>query len=149
MPWVRVRGLAEHLAPQYRSWRLGATMFTAFGLLALVIAGLGLYGVTAYSVGQRTQEIGVRVALGAQADAVVRLMMRQGIGATATGLLLGGAGAWFLGRAVKALLFGVGPADPLVFGMVAAALLGVATVAAWLPARRAALVDPMVALREE
>ena len=149
IPFVRARGLAEHLAPEYRSWRLGATMFTAFGLLALVIAGLGLYGVTAYSVGQRTQEIGVRVALGAQADAVVRLMMRQGVGAAAAGLVLGGAGAWLLGRAVRALLFGVAPTDPLVFGAVAAVLLAVATLAAWLPARRAALVDPMVALREE
>ncbi len=149
LPYVRVRALAEHIAPQYRSWRLGATMFTAFGLLALVIAGLGLYGVTAYSVGQRTQEIGVRVALGAQADAVVRLMMRQGLGATMLGLVLGAAGAVVLGRAVRALLYGVSPGDPAVFAAVAAVLLGVATVAAWLPARRAALVDPMVALREE
>jgi predicted permease len=149
IPWVRARSLAEHLAPQYRSWRLGATMFTAFGCLALVIAGLGLYGVTAYSVGQRTQEIGVRVALGAQAETVVRLMMRQGLLSTVAGLVLGGGGAWLLGRAVRSLLFGVGPADPLVYGVVASVLLAVAAAAAWLPARRAATVDPMVALRAE
>jgi predicted permease len=149
IPYIRARGLAEHLAPEYRSWRLGATMFTAFGFLALVIAGLGLYGLTAYTVGQRTQEIGVRVALGAQAEAVVRLMMRQGLFATAAGLLFGGLGALLLGRAVRALLYGVTPTDPAVFGLVTAVLLAVAALAAWLPARRAAAVDPMVALRAE
>jgi len=149
LPYIRARSLAEHLAPAYRSWRLGATMFTAFGCLALVIAGLGLYGVTAYSVGQRTQEIGVRVALGAQAETVVRLMMRQGLASTVAGLFLGGAGAWLLGRAVRSLLFGVSPTDPAVYALVAALLLVVAAAAAWFPARRAAAVDPMVALRAE
>jgi len=149
LPYIRARSLAEHLAPQYRSWRLGATMFTAFGFLALVIAGLGLYGVTAYTVGQRTQEIGVRVALGAQADAVVRLMMRHGLRSTVAGLVLGAGGAWLLGRAVRALLYGVSPTDPGIYGAVTAVLLAVAALAAWLPARRAASVDPMVALRAE
>ncbi len=149
IPYIRARSLVEHLAPQYRSWRLGATMFTAFGFLALVIAGLGLYGVTAYTVGQRTQEIGVRVALGAQAEAVVRLMMRQGLLSTVAGLVLGGAGALLLGRAVRSLLYGVTPTDPTVYGLVTAILLAVAALAAWLPARRAAAVDPMVALRAE
>lgn len=149
LPWVRARSLAEHLAPAYRSWRLGATMFTAFGVLALVIAGLGLYGVTAYNVGQRTQEIGVRVALGAQAETVVRLMMRQGLLSTVAGLVLGGGGALLLGRAVRALLYGVAPTDPAVYLAVAVVLLAVAALAAWLPARRAATVDAMVALRAE
>jgi putative ABC transport system permease protein len=149
LPYVSVRSLAEAVAPQWRSWRLGATMFTAFGLLALVIAALGLYAVTSYGVGQRTQEIGVRIALGAQRAQVIRLVVAQSVRAAAIGAAIGLGAALVLGRAVAALLFDVKPADALsVLGAVAT-LLAVAAVAAWVPARRAAQIDPMEALRHE
>ena len=149
LPYVRVHSLAERIAPQWRSWRLGATMLTAFGLLALVIAALGLYGVTAYGVTQRTQEIGVRIALGAGRRTVVGLAVAQAVRAAAVGALIGMALALALGRAVSSLLFGVKPADPAsVLGAVAV-LLAVAALAAYLPARRAAQIDPMEALRCE
>jgi len=149
LPYVRVETLDESVAPLQRSWRMGATMFTAFGLLALAIAAVGVFGVTAYTVSQRTREIGVRIALGAQPRSVVRLVLRQGIRAAVAGAAVGLLGALALGRAVASLLYGVAPADPLVLGAVTAALLTVATLAAWLPARRAARVDPIIALQAE
>ena len=149
LPYVRVQTLAERIAPQWRSWQLGATMLTLFGLLALVIASLGLYGVTAYGVAQRTQEIGVRIALGAGRRDVVGLAVAQALRATAIGAAIGMLLAFALGRAVAALLFGIKPLDPLsVLGGVAV-LVAVAAAAAWLPARRAAGIDPMQALRTE
>jgi len=149
LPYVRVESLEESVAPQQRSWRLGATMFSAFGLLALAIAAVGIFGVTAYTVGQRTREIGVRMALGAQPRSVVRLVLRQSVRAAVAGAAVGLLGALALGRAVASLLYGVAPADPLVLGAVTAALLAVALLAAWLPARRAARVDPIIALQAE
>jgi len=149
LPYVRVQTLAERIAPQWRSWRLGAAMLTAFGLLALVIASLGLYGVTAYGVTQRTQEIGVRIALGAKGTDVIRLSVSQAVRATAIGGVIGMAGAFALGRAVSSLLFGVKPADPAAVLGGIAVLLAVAVLAAYIPARRAARIDPMEALRYE
>jgi len=149
LPYVRVESLEESVAPLQRSWRMGATMFSAFGLLALAIAAVGVFGVTAYTVSQRTREIGVRIALGAQPGGVVRLVLRQGIRAAVAGAAAGLLGALALGRAVASLLYGVSPADPLVLGSVTAALLVVAVLAAWLPARRAARVDPIIALQSE
>jgi predicted permease len=149
LPYVRVQTLTERIAPQWRSWRLGATMLTAFGLLALVIASLGLYGVTAYGVAQRTQEIGVRIALGASRRDVVGLAVAQALRATGIGALVGVLLALALGRAVSSLLFGIRPADPAsVLGAIVV-LLAVAALAAYVPARRAAAVDPMEALRYE
>ena len=149
LPYVRVRTLAEAIAPQWRSWQLGATMFTAFGLLALAIAALGLYAVTSYGVAQRTQEIGVRIALGAGRGNVVRLVVAQAVRATAIGAVIGMAVALGLGRAVVALLFDVKPADGISVAGAVVILLAVAAVAAWVPARRAAGIDPMQALRTE
>jgi ABC-type antimicrobial peptide transport system permease subunit len=124
-------------------------MFTAFGLLALVIAALGLYAVTAYGVGQRTQEIGVRMALGAQRRDVVRLAVSQALRATAIGAGAGLLAAMTLSRAVRALLFRVEPVDPVALMASIGVLLVVALAAAFVPARRAAQVDPMAALRCE
>ncbi|HTT67553.1 MAG TPA: ADOP family duplicated permease [Gemmatimonadales bacterium] len=149
LPYVQVQTLADRIAPQWRSWQLGATMLSLFGLLALVIASLGLYGVTAYGVAQRTQEIGVRIALGAGRRDVVGLAVTQAVRATAVGAAIGMLLAFALGRAVAALLFGVKPLDPLSILGGVAVLLTVAAVAAYLPARRAAGIDPMQALRTE
>jgi ABC-type antimicrobial peptide transport system permease subunit len=149
LAYVHVETLADRIAPLWRSWQLGAAMLTAFGLLALVIAALGLYAVTAYGVTQRTQEIGVRMALGAQRGEVVRLAVGQALRATAAGAGAGLLAALVLSRAVRALLFQVQPADPVTLVASIGLLLVVAAAAAFVPARRAARVDPMEALRYE
>jgi predicted permease len=149
LPYVRLEPLEDAVAPQLRSWRMGATMFTAFGLLALLIAAMGLYGVTSYSVSQRTQEIGVRIALGARASSVLGMVVGQGVRAAAIGSAAGILGALALGRAIAALLYGVKPTDPLVLLGVVAILLAVAAAASFVPALRASRVDPMEALRYE
>jgi putative ABC transport system permease protein len=149
LPYVLAQSLTERIAPQWRSWRLGATMLTLFGLLALVIASLGLYGVTAYGVTQRTQEIGVRLALGAGRRDVVGLAVAQAVRVTAIGAAIGLGLSLALGRAVASLLFGVQPMDPFSILGGVAVLVAVAAVAAYVPARRAAAVDPMQALRTE
>ncbi len=149
LPYAQVQSLADRIAPDYRSWRLGATAFTAFGALALVIAAMGIFAVISYSVSRRTQEIGVRMALGAQAAQVARMVVAQGLAAAMVGVALGAGVAWALGRGIRALLYEVSPADPLVFGTTALMLVAVAALAAWLPARRAAQIDPMAALRSE
>jgi putative ABC transport system permease protein len=147
--YVTVTPLSDVLGRQTQSWRLGATLFTIFGALALLLAAVGLYSVIAYSVAQRTHELGVRVALGAEVRDLVRLVLRQGVGLARIGVLLGGGIAFVVSRWVKPLLFDVSPHDPVVFGGVAAVLLGVAAVASLIPARRAGRVDPMQALRSE
>ena len=149
LPFVSVRSMLDAVQPGWRSWQLGATMLSVFGALALVIASLGLYGVTAYGVTQRTREIGVRLALGAQGEDVVRLAVTQAVRATAIGGAIGLVAALGLGRAVASLLFGVTPLDPLSLTGGIVLLLAVAALASWLPARRAARVDPMEALRTE
>jgi len=149
LPHVQVRSFEEIVTPQFRSWRLGATLFSAFGLLALAIAAIGLYGVMAYSVSQRTQEIGVRMALGARGGQVLRMVVWQAVRTALAGAVLGALGAWALGRGVASLLYGVSPGDPLAFAAATLLLVAVALLASYLPARRAAGVDPAVALRSE
>jgi ABC-type antimicrobial peptide transport system permease subunit len=121
----------------------------AFAALALVLAAIGLYGVISYSVAQRTQEIGVRVALGASRKQVVRMIMGQGLRFAAMGLAVGQLMAMILNRALKGLLVGVSTTDPPTLVVTAAVLLIVAALACYVPARRAERVDPMVALRFE
>jgi putative ABC transport system permease protein len=135
--------------PQMRSWRFAATMFAAFGGLALALAGIGLYSVIAYSVAQRRQEIGVRIALGAPRGRIVRLVVGSGMRVVVTGVVLGGALALWAGRWVAALLFHESAADPAVYIVVAAVLAGVALVATALPALAASRVDPNLALRAD
>ena len=146
---VQARSFGEILEPQQRPWRLGATMFSAFGLLALLIAAIGLYGVIAYQVGQRSHEIGVRMALGARAGDLTRMVVGEGVRLTTIGLVIGGAAALLGGRWVAPLLFGVSPFDPLVYAAVIATLFMIAVAACIVPAWRAARVDPSTALRAE
>ncbi|HEX5435896.1 MAG TPA: FtsX-like permease family protein [Gemmatimonadaceae bacterium] len=146
---VRVTLLEAEIAPQLRPWRLGTMMFGAFGLLALVVAGVGLYSVVSYSVAQRTHEIGVRVALGARARDVVQLVLGHSVRVTLIGVGVGCVVAVAAGTLIASLLYDTSVHDPLVFGAVAAVLLAVAVLASVIPARRATRVDPMDALRAE
>ena len=147
--FAEVEPLAANIEPEVRPWRLGATMFTIFGALALVLAGLGLSSVIAYDVAQRVREMGIRIALGARAGDILRLVVGQGIRMAALGVALGAAIALAAGRWVGDLLFDTSPTDPLVLGAVVAVLLTVAAAACLLPARRATRVPPDVALRSE
>jgi ABC-type antimicrobial peptide transport system permease subunit len=132
-----------------RSWRLGATMFVVFGGLALVLAAIGLYGVISYNVTQRTRELGVRRALGAQSGDVVGLVVRQGVVLGGAGVAIGAAVTYAASGQIAPLLFDVSPRDPTVYALVAGAMLVVAVAASVIPARRAARVDPNVALRSD
>jgi putative ABC transport system permease protein len=145
----RLETVDERMAEMLAGPRFTMTLFVAFAGLALLLATIGLYGVISYSVGQRTREIGVRIALGADASAVVGLVVRQGLGLTMAGVIVGLAGAAVGSRAMESMLFEVDRLDPLTFGGVALLLLLVTLLASYLPARRAALVDPVVALRSE
>ena len=149
LPYVRVAPFQEQISPQTRSWRLGATMFGAFGTLALILAAVGLYGVLAYDVSQRMHEMGVRVALGAQSRDVSRLVVWEGLRVVAVGSALGFAITMLAGRFVAPLLFQTSPREPAVFGVVGLVVLVVALVATSVPAWRAGRVDPVVALRAE
>jgi putative ABC transport system permease protein len=135
--------------PTRRAWKFGATMFVAFGGLALVLAAIGLYSLIAYDVAQRTQELGVRLALGASVSDVMRLVMSSGVRLVAVGVVLGAGLALWGSRWMEGLMFRQSPRDPLVFGAVALVLLIVALLASSGPALRAARVDPNVALRGE
>jgi len=128
--------------------RLLLALNGTFAGLALVLASLGLYGVISYSARQRTREIGVRVALGANDRDVLRLILGQGMILAAIGIVLGLAASVALTRVVNSYLVGISSTDPVTFAGVAAVLVGVAAVASYLPARRASLVDPTRALRE-
>jgi putative ABC transport system permease protein len=147
--YVVVTPFADVIGGEMKSWALGATMFVVFGVLALTLAAIGLYSVIAYNVVQRTHEMGVRIALGAQLGDVVRLVVAQGLRHGVGGIVIGGAIALSAARWFKPLLFDESPRDPLVYGIVTAVLLAVAVTASWIPARRAARVDPNVALRSE
>jgi MacB-like periplasmic core domain len=129
--------------------RFRATLLGVFAALALILAIVGLFGVLSHIVIQRTHEIGVRMALGAQRSSVLAMILRQGLQLTAGGIVLGLAAAWMLGRYLVNLLYGVRPVEPLLLAGVSLLLLAAALAAVYLPARRAAQVDPMVALKYE
>jgi putative ABC transport system permease protein len=147
--YITITPFSEIVGSQTRSWHLGATMFVAFGGLALVLAAIGLYSVIAYNVAQRTHELGVRRALGAQASDVIRLVVVDGLRLAAVGVAVGIAIALWAGKFVKPLLFNVSPTDPWVFVLVAVTLIVVALAASWIPALRASRVDANVALRTD
>lgn len=141
--------MQEHLGLSQYPSKITGVLVGGFGVLALVLAMVGVYGVMAYSVSQRTHEFGVRTALGAERSQLVRLAMRRGLAMTLAGTAVGLAGAAALTRYLETLLHGVDPLDPAIFAGVAAALLLVALLACYLPARWAARVDPVVALKYE
>jgi ABC-type antimicrobial peptide transport system permease subunit len=147
--YVTVVPLRELVDPNLRAWQFGATMFVAFGALALVLAAIGLYSMIAYGVAQRTRELGVRMALGASAGHVVRLIVRGALRLVVAGVVIGGVVALWAAPRMEALMFQASPRDPVVFGAVAVVLLAVAAVASLAPAVRAMRLDPNVALRTD
>jgi predicted permease len=149
LPLYWVRSLEEQYHLDTWFFRAFGTLFMAFGFTALALAVVGFYGVMSFSVGQRTREIGVRMALGAQARSVVRLVLRQGGAQLAVGVLLGLGFAAVLARGLGTMLFGVAPWDPAVFAVVVATLSLSGLAACLIPARRATRVDPIDALRYE
>jgi predicted permease len=149
VPVFSVRPMAKLLAQQTARGRFGSAVLSAFGLSALVLAAVGLYGVLAFIVSLRRREIGIRLALGATSGRVLEGVIGQGTTLAALGLVVGTAVAFFSTRVIESQLFGVGARDPVVFAVSAVALLLVAALASWVPARRASRVDPQIALRAE
>jgi ABC-type antimicrobial peptide transport system permease subunit len=129
--------------------RVGAAMVGLFGLLGLLLAVVGWYGVISHSVSQRTREIGIRMALGAQRGDVLRMVLKQGMILTLTGIVTGLSAAFAITRLMRGMLYEVSPTDPMVLVAVTVLLVIVALVACWVPARRAIKVDPVLSLREE
>jgi predicted permease len=148
-PLLEVRTMESRVADSTSSMRFRALLLALFAAMALALAVMGTYGVISYAVSQRTKEIGVRVALGATRGDVVRLIVGQGVLVAAVGAAFGLLGAFGATRVLGSLLYGVGTADPLTFAAMIAVLVGAVLVASWIPARRAARIDPTEALRSE
>ena len=147
--FVDAVALSDYVAPQMRSWRLGASMFTAFGVLALIVAGWGLYSVLAFDVTLRRRELGIRSALGAGTERLVGLVLKRALVLVAVGVAVGVTASWGAAPLVQPLLFRVRAADPTVYGLVALTLLAVAALAGSVPAWRATRVDPREALQAD
>lgn len=146
---VRVHPLADNFARELHPWRVATALFVVAGALSIVVAMIGIYGTVAYSMSQRTREIGVRVALGAAAGGVIRLVVREGVGLVAIGVGVGIGLTLALGRLIDSMLYHTSPHDPLVLATVSVTLLLVAALACVIPAWRALRVDPVVALRAD
>jgi putative ABC transport system permease protein len=149
LPMIELRPMSDVIASGVQQRRVTAIVLAAFALNALLLAGVGLYGVISYSVAQRTQELGIRAALGAQRRHLVRLVLSQSVAFTAAGVLLGAAGSLAAGRLVASQLFAVRQSDPLVFATVALILAAVAVAASAIPTLRATRADPLEALRAD
>jgi predicted permease len=149
LPLFEMKTLTDHLKLALFPARVAATVLGAFGLLTLLLSAIGIYGITSYAVAQRTHEIGIRMALGAQLSDVLKLVLNHGLKLTMIGAAIGLVGAYLATRAITSVLYGVSPNDPLTFGVVSVLLIGVALLACYIPARRATRVDPLVALRNE
>jgi len=149
LPVDRISTLEERLRASFAPQRSATTLLTIFGVLALTLASVGLYGVLAYSVGQRQQEIGIRMALGANTSQILKLIIGQGATLMIIGVVCGLLIAFIATRAITSMLFGISAADPTVYFTVSLILIGTAFVACYIPARHATKVDPLVALRYE
>ena len=149
MPMANVRTMEQTVAQSVAPDRFRTALFASFGAVGLLLAALGIYGVMSFVVAQRTHEIGLRMALGAERGQVVWQVLKEGMLAAFAGIVIGFGGAYFVGRAMQGMWFGVGAVDPIAFSAVAAVLLLSALVACVVPARRAASVDPLIALRQE
>jgi len=149
VPVTQIQTMEQIISDSITAPRTTTWLFTAFSAMALLLGAIGIYSLVSYSVSARTREIGIRMALGAERGQVVRQVLREGVGLAAIGIALGTASALGATRLLKTLLYGVKPADPGTYGFVATLLVVVAIAAAYLPARRAASVDPMAALRYE
>jgi predicted permease len=149
LPTFAVRTMNEAVSASLGQQRLAATLVGGFSILALFLATLGLYGVLAYSVTQRTREIGIRIALGSPRANILRLVLRQGMMMVGIGIVLGLTLAMGCGPLFQHFVYGIAPRDPLTILGATAVLTGIALLACWIPARRAIGVDPMVALRHE
>ena len=149
MPVYSIKALDEHVFATLTPQRLLAALIGGFGVLALVLTGIGLYGLLSYTVAERTPEIGIRMMLGATKTEIVRLFLSEGVRLTLVGMALGLAAAAGLTRLMKSVLFGVTPLDPPTLLSVGMLLIAAASIACYVPARRAAHSDPNSALREE
>jgi len=149
MAIYNVETMDEHIRTAYFLADLAAALFGVFGCIALVLAGVGLYGVMSYSVSRRTREIGIRMAMGAQPGAVERLVLRQGLVLSLIAVALGWPAAWMLSKMAASFLYGIQPHDAFTFALAPPFLVAIALAACWIPARRAASVDPMQTLRTE
>ena len=146
---TRTRSMDEIIARDMRPWKTGATLFTTAGLLALLVAAVGVYSSLAYSINQRTQEMGVRVALGASASSIMRLVVGQSVAVVAMGVAVGVVASLALGKVIASMLFETSPKDPVVLIAAVGTLLIVAAIASSVPAWRASRVDPLTAMRAE
>ena len=149
LPLFEVKTLTQHLRFALFPSRVAATVLGVFGFVALLLSAIGIYGITSYAVAQRTHEIGIRMALGAQLGDVLKLVLNHGLKLTMIGAAIGLVGAYLATRAITSVLYGVSATDPLTFGLVSVLLIGVALLACYVPARRATKVDPLIALRNE
>jgi ABC-type antimicrobial peptide transport system permease subunit len=147
LPIINVRSLDQVIALGLLPQRVAAWIVGVMGLVGVLLASIGIYGVTTHAVTSRTREIGIRIALGAKPNAVLRLILHEGFVVSAIGLVLGLAGGVAVGQFIRSYLYGVAPTDLIAFGVATLALAAVALLASYLPARRATAVDPMVALR--
>jgi ABC-type antimicrobial peptide transport system permease subunit len=149
LPILDVRTQNEQIASRMQHERIFAALTGAFGILALVLASIGMYGIMAYGVSRRTNEIGIRMALGARPAMVLGMILREASWLTGIGVVAGAGAALAMGRLIASLLYGLKAWDPLTFLASAAMLIAVAMAASWIPAHRAARVSPMRALRHE
>jgi predicted permease len=149
LPMLNIRTQNAQIGDRTRQERIFASLTSGFGLLALILACIGIYGIMAYTVSRRTNEIGIRMALGAQAGRVLRMVLAEAWWLAFVGVMAGLAAALAMGRLIASMLYGLKPYDPFTLGMAALLLILVALAASWIPARRAASIDPMRALRHE
>jgi predicted permease len=149
IPLTSIRVFDEYVSRSLARPRFNALLLSIFAGTALVLTAIGIYGVMAYTVAQRTNEIGIRIALGAAQSSIFRLVVGQAMGLVAISLAIGLAGAFAATRLLNSMLFGVGASDPITFATIVLLISAVAFLASWLPARRAAAVDPVIALRAE